>query len=232
MRRAVPGLLLALAVAVVAGAACAGEDPGSNRKPLIPSTSAPAVSLEDSSTVDAPAERMLAVGDLAPEFTLEAAPGKPAHLADLAGQWVVLVFAGNCRLLGVFGDADAELRGLGARLCGVCQDGSAAVASYVEREHLPFPILSDPTVQVSQLYGMLADDGRIKIGDFGLARAASANTATGAALLGTIAYLSPELVTRGIADTRSDIYAVGIMLFEALTGRQPFTAPSAIEVAT
>ena len=54
---------------------------------------------------------------------------------------------------------------------------------------------------------LLADDGRIKIGDFGLARAASANTATGQALLGTIAYLSPELVTRGVADARSDIYA-------------------------
>ncbi len=65
---------------------------------------------------------------------------------------------------------------------------------------------------------LLADDGRIKIGDFGLARAATANTATGAALLGTVAYLSPELVTRGIADTRSDIYAVGIMMYEMLTG--------------
>ena len=54
---------------------------------------------------------------------------------------------------------------------------------------------------------LLADDGRIKLGDFGLARAASANTATGQALLGTIAYLSPELVTRGVADARSDIYA-------------------------
>ena len=69
---------------------------------------------------------------------------------------------------------------------------------------------------------LLADDGRIKIGDFGLARAASAATAAGAALLGTIAYLSPELVTRGVADARSDIYAVGIMIFEMLTGEQPF----------
>jgi serine/threonine protein kinase/beta-lactam-binding protein with PASTA domain len=78
---------------------------------------------------------------------------------------------------------------------------------------------------------LLADDGRIKIGDFGLARAASANTATGNALLGTIAYLSPELVTRGIADTRSDIYAVGIMLYEMLAGEQPFRGEQAFQIA-
>ena len=78
---------------------------------------------------------------------------------------------------------------------------------------------------------MLADDGRIKIGDFGLARAASANTATGAALLGTIAYLSPELVTRGLADTRSDIYAVGIMMYEMLVGEQPFRGEQPMQIA-
>jgi beta-lactam-binding protein with PASTA domain len=78
---------------------------------------------------------------------------------------------------------------------------------------------------------LLADDGRIKIGDFGLARAASANTATGNALLGTIAYLSPELVTRGIADTRSDIYAVGIMLYEMLAGEQPYKGEQAFQIA-
>jgi eukaryotic-like serine/threonine-protein kinase len=78
---------------------------------------------------------------------------------------------------------------------------------------------------------LLADDGRIKIGDFGLARAATANTATGQALLGTIAYLSPELVMRGIADTRSDIYAVGIMMFEMLTGEQPFKGEQPMQIA-
>ncbi|GHD76686.1 Stk1 family PASTA domain-containing Ser/Thr kinase [Salinibacterium amurskyense] len=78
---------------------------------------------------------------------------------------------------------------------------------------------------------LLADDGRIKIGDFGLARAASANTATGAALLGTIAYLSPELVTRGLADTRSDIYAVGIMMYEMLVGEQPFKGEQPMQIA-
>lgn len=78
---------------------------------------------------------------------------------------------------------------------------------------------------------LLADDGRIKIGDFGLARAASANTATGAALLGTIAYLSPELVTRGVADARSDIYAVGIMVYEMLTGEQPYRGEQPMQIA-
>jgi beta-lactam-binding protein with PASTA domain/tRNA A-37 threonylcarbamoyl transferase component Bud32 len=78
---------------------------------------------------------------------------------------------------------------------------------------------------------LLADDGRIKIGDFGLSRATSANTATGQALLGTIAYLSPELLTRGTADARSDIYAAGIMMYEMLTGAQPFVGDQPMQVA-
>ncbi|WP_375389244.1 Stk1 family PASTA domain-containing Ser/Thr kinase [uncultured Amnibacterium sp.] len=78
---------------------------------------------------------------------------------------------------------------------------------------------------------LLADDGRIKTGDFGLARAATSHTASGQALLGTIAYLSPELVTRGIADTRSDVYAVGIMMYEMLTGEQPFKGEQPVQIA-
>ena len=78
---------------------------------------------------------------------------------------------------------------------------------------------------------LLADDGRIKLGDFGLARATTANTASGQALLGTIAYLSPELLTRGVADARSDIYAIGIMLYEMLTGEQPFRGEQPMQVA-
>ncbi|MEF2977880.1 protein kinase domain-containing protein [Subtercola sp. YIM 133946] len=78
---------------------------------------------------------------------------------------------------------------------------------------------------------LLADDGRIKIGDFGLARAATANTATGKALLGTIAYLSPELLTRGVADARSDIYASGIMMYEMLVGEQPYRGEQPMQIA-
>ena len=76
----------------------------------------------------------------------------------------------------------------------------------------------------------LADDGRIKLGDFGLAREIENNTTTGN-LIGTVAYLSPELVTRGQADARSDVYAIGIMMFEMLTGRQPFEGEQAVQVA-
>lgn len=76
----------------------------------------------------------------------------------------------------------------------------------------------------------LADDGRIKLGDFGLAREANSHTSTGS-LVGTIAYLSPELITRGKADARSDVYAAGIMLFEMLTGEQPFQGTEAAYIA-
>jgi serine/threonine-protein kinase len=78
---------------------------------------------------------------------------------------------------------------------------------------------------------LLADDGRIKIADFGLARASTHNTATSQALLGTIAYLSPELISRGEADLRSDIYALGIMMFEMLTGEQPYQGDQAVTIA-
>lgn len=76
---------------------------------------------------------------------------------------------------------------------------------------------------------LLADDGRIKLGDFGLARDIDNNTATGS-LVGTVAYLSPELVMRGTADARSDVYAAGIMLFEMLAGRQPFEGEQALSL--
>jgi len=78
---------------------------------------------------------------------------------------------------------------------------------------------------------LLAEDGRIKIGDFGLARATSANTASGQQLLGTIAYLAPELVTQGTADARTDIYALGIMLYEMLTGDQPYRGEQPMQIA-
>ncbi|MDQ1057885.1 beta-lactam-binding protein with PASTA domain/serine/threonine protein kinase [Arthrobacter globiformis] len=95
--------------------------------------------------------------------------------------------------------------------------GAAHAAGMIHRDVKPENVL-------------IADDGRIKIGDFGLARAVTTTTSTGA-LIGTIAYLSPELVLGKPADARSDIYSTGIMLFEMLTGRQPFDGEVPIQVA-
>jgi serine/threonine-protein kinase len=80
---------------------------------------------------------------------------------------------------------------------------------------------------------LLSAEGAVKVADFGLARAiasASATTQTGV-LMGTVAYVSPEQVTRGSADARSDVYSAGIMLYELLTGTLPYAGDTAISVA-
>ena len=80
---------------------------------------------------------------------------------------------------------------------------------------------------------ILREDGTVKVADFGLARAIATNTSTTqtGTLLGTVAYLSPEQVERGIADARSDVYAAGLLLFEMLTGSKAFMGDSPIHVA-
>ncbi|MDQ4007485.1 MAG: protein kinase, partial [Actinomycetota bacterium] len=80
---------------------------------------------------------------------------------------------------------------------------------------------------------LLTDDGRVKVADFGLARAVTTatNTATTGVLLGTVSYLAPELVTDGTADARSDVYSVGVLLYELLTGRKPHQGETPIQVA-
>ena len=82
---------------------------------------------------------------------------------------------------------------------------------------------------------VLIDQGRhsgIKVVDFGLARAISAaGQHTSEALWGTAAYLAPEQVERGRADPRTDVYAVGLLLFELLTGRKAFPGEDSLQVA-
>lgn len=79
-------------------------------------------------------------------------------------------------------------------------------------------------------------NGRVLVADFGLARAVAESSHTthsgkAGAVFGTIAYLSPEQVTKGYADARSDVYAVGVMLYEMLTGRPPYVGDNAVSVA-
>ncbi len=81
---------------------------------------------------------------------------------------------------------------------------------------------------------VLTDDGRIKVADFGLARALAApisGSGSDSRLLGTVSYLAPELVSRGVSDSRADVYAAGIVLFETLTGRLPYTGDDPVAVA-
>ncbi|MEX2290688.1 MAG: Stk1 family PASTA domain-containing Ser/Thr kinase [Mycobacteriales bacterium] len=80
---------------------------------------------------------------------------------------------------------------------------------------------------------LLGDDGRVKVADFGLARAIQSSnlTATTGLLIGTVAYLAPEQVEHGRADTRTDVYAAGILLFELLTGVPPYSSDSPMSVA-
>jgi eukaryotic-like serine/threonine-protein kinase len=75
-------------------------------------------------------------------------------------------------------------------------------------------------------------DDSVKVADFGLVRAAaSAGTTSGNIILGTVAYLSPEQVTTGAADARTDVYAAGIVLYEMLTGQPPYVGDTALSVA-
>jgi eukaryotic-like serine/threonine-protein kinase len=82
---------------------------------------------------------------------------------------------------------------------------------------------------------IISDEGRIKVADFGLARVVAGDadgmTMTRGLLIGTVAYLAPEQVESGAADARSDVYAAGVLLFELLTGRAPFTGESPLSVA-
>ena len=81
---------------------------------------------------------------------------------------------------------------------------------------------------------LISPRGQVKVADFGLARAISSTTnatATGGVLMGTVSYLPPELVLDGSADARSDVYSIGILLFELLTGVKPHIADSPIQVA-
>jgi len=81
---------------------------------------------------------------------------------------------------------------------------------------------------------LISNDGRIKIADFGLAHGApigSTLTAESSVVLGSVSYLSPEQVQRGISDSRSDVYSTGILAYELLVGEKPFSGDSPIQIA-
>ncbi|MET9529083.1 Stk1 family PASTA domain-containing Ser/Thr kinase [Streptomyces sp. NPDC006649] len=95
--------------------------------------------------------------------------------------------------------------------------GAAHRAGFVHRDMKPENVL-------------IGDDGRVKVADFGLVRAVDTETNSTGTILGTVSYLAPEQIEQGTADTRADVYACGVMLYEMLTGAKPHSGDTAAQV--
>ncbi|CAM5412091.1 serine/threonine protein kinase [Streptomyces avidinii] len=95
--------------------------------------------------------------------------------------------------------------------------GAAHRAGFVHRDMKPENVL-------------IGDDGRVKVADFGLVRSVDAVTNTTGSILGTVSYLAPEQIQNGVTDTRVDVYACGVVLYEMLTGTKPHTGTNPAQV--
>ncbi|MEU1366175.1 Stk1 family PASTA domain-containing Ser/Thr kinase [Streptomyces sp. NPDC005803] len=95
--------------------------------------------------------------------------------------------------------------------------GAAHRAGFVHRDMKPENVL-------------IGDDGRVKVADFGLVRAVGSVTNTTGTILGTVSYLAPEQIEHGTADTRADVYACGVVLYEMLTGAKPHAGDTPAQV--
>ncbi|MGW0707780.1 Stk1 family PASTA domain-containing Ser/Thr kinase [Streptomyces sp. NPDC002643] len=95
--------------------------------------------------------------------------------------------------------------------------GAAHRAGFVHRDMKPENVL-------------IGDDGRVKVADFGLVRAVDSVTSTTGTVLGTVSYLAPEQLEHGTTDTRVDVYACGVMLYEMLTGGKPHAGDTPAQV--
>ena len=77
---------------------------------------------------------------------------------------------------------------------------------------------------------MISTDGKVKVTDFGIAKAASSNTIS-SDVMGSVHYASPEQARNGFIDARSDVYSLGIVMYEMITGRVPFDGETTVAVA-
>ncbi|MPY82282.1 MAG: PASTA domain-containing protein [Actinophytocola sp.] len=107
-----------------------------------------------------------------------------------------------------------------------------AALSVAHQADLVHRDIKPENVLIGRAAGPAEGTGVVKVADFGLVRAlASANTTSSSVILGTVAYLSPEQVETGAATERSDVYSVGLLLYEMLTGAPAFSGDTALSVA-
>lgn len=78
---------------------------------------------------------------------------------------------------------------------------------------------------------IISKEGKVKVTDFGIAKAASSSTINSSVAMGSVHYISPEQARGGYSDERSDVYSFGITLFEMLTGTVPFDGDTTVSVA-
>lgn len=128
-------------------------------------------------------------------------------------------------------------------------DGITLKEYIKEKGALPWQEACDYAIQICQGLGeahskniihrdikpqniIMTKDKTLKVTDFGIARAVAAETTiVGSTALGSVHYISPEQARGGFTDARSDIYSLGIVLYEMLTGRVPFDGENAVSVA-
>jgi len=96
----------------------------------------------------------IVIGDRAPDFELDASNGRPLRIASLRGDWVLLVFDSRKEDVAALQPVNTELRTLGVRLVGVCDEKAYHLESFAKKENFPYPLLADPTGEISAVYGL------------------------------------------------------------------------------
>ena len=141
-------VILALAFARPAAAQELGKSP-----PAPPPRDTPS-----SSASDAHAQLHIAgrvqIGDRAPDFELDGSHGQPVRLSRLRGDWLVLAFADRRTDIADLRAVEAEMRGFGARIVGVCHEKARTLEMNASRDSIPFLLLADVTGEIASIYGL------------------------------------------------------------------------------
>ena len=149
-------LAFVLLAALVAPPAGAQRDPSKTARPTGPGP--------QTGTVTPPLGTLrisgrVMVGDAAPDFQLLGTGGHEVSLGKQRGGWVLLVFARDKSLFGELAGLPPEMAKVGAKMLGITRERASALRGYVEKENLGFELLSDPTGEVSAIYGSFDVEG-------------------------------------------------------------------------